>query len=289
MPAARVPAPSGPMPGASWISSPTPCPRPWVKWSPWPAAAMTSRDAASTATTSAPTASAARPAACDVGDEGVDLALPVRRRAPARACGSCPSGSPRPSRRSRASGSRRRAARWRRAGGAGSRSWRRRRRSSRTTAPRRRARSIRASSSRPTSSSVRPGRSAPSAASSARAWSATAQARRSASISPSSLIARCASTARRTDASSGTVPPAAASASTARSCSSPSTVRSWDSKPSRPVPVRTAARASAGDRAAVDQHLDVGDLRRGLRGVPAVGAEQVGPVGAHAAARRWSR
>src|SRR3954454_21974608 len=65
MPLARLPAPRGPMPGASWISRPTPWPSPWGKCSPCPAATITSREAASTATTSAPTARAARPAACE--------------------------------------------------------------------------------------------------------------------------------------------------------------------------------------------------------------------------------
>ena len=29
-----VPVAAAPIPGASWICSPTPCPRPWPKWSP---------------------------------------------------------------------------------------------------------------------------------------------------------------------------------------------------------------------------------------------------------------
>src|SRR4028118_2023643 len=45
MPAASLPAPSGPMPGASWISRPTPWPSPWEKCSACPAAATTSRQA----------------------------------------------------------------------------------------------------------------------------------------------------------------------------------------------------------------------------------------------------
>src|SRR4028119_2048531 len=63
MPAASLPAPSGPMPGASWISRPTPWPSPWEKCSACPAAAITSREAESTATTAAPAARAAPPAA----------------------------------------------------------------------------------------------------------------------------------------------------------------------------------------------------------------------------------
>ena len=48
--------------GASWMSMPTPCPRPWPKCSPCPAASMTSRATASTSRPVGPAWTAARPA-----------------------------------------------------------------------------------------------------------------------------------------------------------------------------------------------------------------------------------
>jgi hypothetical protein len=59
------------------------------------------------------------------------------------------------------------------------------------------------------------------------------------------LITRWTSTARRIETSSGTAAPAAASASTFSSAARLSTVTTWDSKPIRPAPRRTAAVASA--------------------------------------------
>jgi hypothetical protein len=47
--------------GASWISIPTPWPRPWPKCSPWPAASITSRASASTSRPLGPARTASRP------------------------------------------------------------------------------------------------------------------------------------------------------------------------------------------------------------------------------------
>ena len=251
-----------------------------MKWSPWPASAMTSRAAASTATTSAPTASAARPAACDGGDQLVDLPLPVggvpehegaghvgvvavdgRAEVELQEVAVAQHGRVGPVVRDRGVG----------AGGHDRLEGRRLGAQGRASGRRARGRPP---------ARCGPGRSAPSAASSASAWSATAQARRSASISSSSLIARCASTARRIDASSGTVPPASAEHLLQRGQPVDGEVVRLVAEPAgapldaRPGPAPATVRP-------VDQQLDVGHLDAGLRGVPAVGAEQVGPVGAH--------
>src|SRR5690606_9232342 len=63
-PDSSVPVPALAIPGASWIRSPTPCPRPCTNSAPCPAASMTARAAASTSATGTPGRRASRPAAC---------------------------------------------------------------------------------------------------------------------------------------------------------------------------------------------------------------------------------
>ena len=178
------------MPGASWISRPTPCPSPCVKCSPWPAVCdhlarrRVDRDDVGADRQR-------RPAGRLRGrDQVVDLPLPVggvpehqgaghvgvvavdgRAEVELQEVAVAQFGRVGP------------VVRDRRVGAGGHDRLEGRRLRARASASGRRARG------RPRSS-VRPGRSAPSAASSASAWSATAQARRSASISSSSLIAR---------------------------------------------------------------------------------------------------
>src|SRR3954471_18165676 len=91
MPADSLPSPVLARAGASWISRPTPWPRPCRNSSPRPARSTTPRAAASTALTSASTRSAAPPAAAPpppppprplrARDELVELLLPVGRGA----------------------------------------------------------------------------------------------------------------------------------------------------------------------------------------------------------------
>ena len=268
------------MPGASWISRPTPWPRPCVKCSPCPAVG----DDLAGGRVDGDDVRAdrqRRPAGgLRGGDQLVDLPLPVggvpeddgaghvgvvavdgRAEVELEEVAVAQHGRVGP------------VVRDRRVGAGGHDRLERR-------PPRRRAASMRASSSRPTSSSVRPGRSAPSAASSASAWSATAQARRSASISSSSLIARCASTARRTDASSGTVPPALGQHLLQGGEPVDGQRRATRSRAGR-RPAAPRLGASAATVARSTSTSTSGTWAAGLRRVPAVGAEQVGPVGAH--------
>ena len=82
---ARRPARSSPVRasrGASWTSSPTPCPSPWPKCSPWPAASMMSRATASTSRPVGPGRTASSAATCAAQHERVDLGEVVRRASP---------------------------------------------------------------------------------------------------------------------------------------------------------------------------------------------------------------
>ena len=65
--------------GASWVTSPTPCPRPWPKCSPWPAASMMSRATASISRPSGPGRTAS--SAVDLRAQRQRVDLGERRRA----------------------------------------------------------------------------------------------------------------------------------------------------------------------------------------------------------------